>query len=95
MERKERQPLVRWNQNRAGSILLLGISLTLIVFSVFFVFRTINTSKTNENYNEKLAEKERELEGIRIDIILAQDEEYQKIQDYDQQHNNENVITFE
>ena len=95
MERKERQPLIRWNQNRAGSVLLLGISLTLIAFSVFFVFRTITNNKTNIDYSQELKEKEREYEGIRIDIILAEDEEYQKIQGYDNQNNNENVISFE
>ena len=94
MERKESQPLIRWNQNRAGSILLLGISLTLIAFSVFFVFRTITNNKTNTDYSQELKEKEREYEGIRIDIILAEDEEYQKIQEHDSKNNNENVISF-
>ena len=94
MERKELQPLIRWNQNRAGSILLLGISLTLIAFSIFFVFTTINNNKSNHDYSQELKEKEREYEGIRIDIILAQDEEYQKIQKFDNKNNNENVIKF-
>lgn len=95
MERRENQPLIRWNQNRAGSILLLGISLTLIIFSIFFVYNTITLNKNNSDASLKLEEKEREYEGIRIDIILATDEEYQKIQDYDNKNHNENVITFE
>ena len=95
MERRENQPLLRWNQNRAGSILLLGISLTLIIFSIFFVYNAIISNKNNSDASLKLEEKEREYEGIRIDIILATDEEYQKIQDYDNKNHNENVITFE
>ena len=95
MERKERQPLIRWNQNRAGSILLLGISLTLIAFSVFFVFCTITNNKNNIDYAQELKDKEREYEGVRIDIILAEDPEFQKIQQYDNKNNNENVIAFD
>jgi len=94
MERKEQQPMLRWNQNRAGSLLLLGISLTLIVFSIFFVVRAMSSSTKNNDASIELNEKEIELEGIRIDIILAGDNIYQNITEYDNSNQNQNVITF-
>lgn len=94
MERRNQQPLVKWNQNRAGSILLLGISLILIIFSVFFVVRAISSSNENEQVSSTLDEKELEYEGVRVDIILAEDDEYQKITEYDKTNQNQNVITF-
>ena len=94
MERKNQQPLIRWNQNRAGSVLLLGISLVLIVFSIFFVVRAMASSNNNKQDSTILNEKEMEYEGVRIDIILAEDSEYQKITEYDKQNQNQNVITF-
>ena len=94
MERKNQQPLIRWNQNRAGSVLLLGISLVLIIFSIFFVVRAMASSNNNKQDSTILNEKEMEYEGVRIDIILAEDSEYQKITEYDKQNQNQNVITF-
>lgn len=94
MERKDEQPILRWNQNRAGSLLLLGISLTLIVFSIFFVVRAMSSSNKNNDASIELNEKELELEGIRIDIILASDSIYQNITEYDNSNQNQNVITF-
>ncbi len=94
MERRNQQPLIKWNQNRAGSILLLGISLILIIFSAFFVLRAISSANENKKVSSMLNEKELEYEGVRIDIILAEDSEYQKITEYDKTNQNQNVITF-
>lgn len=54
----------------------------------------MSSSTKNNDASIELNEKEIELEGIRIDIILAGDNIYQNITEYDNSNQNQNVITF-